>query len=222
MSIVDNFYLLAHDENGKPRVQARVAALGLAASVLAELMLTGHVTIAEQRVQPTAPPMQSHVAGQRYTPPPDPLGHTVWDQIRHEPNRHQVRTWLGVLAPTITEAVAVRLVRIGALDQVEVGRFRRTTRYVPIDRNAGVKIKAVLASRLIQADPTIGWSDAVLAGVLHATGLMADVLWQDSGGRGRRYLGEILRDIGAQTPAFIDLFADTEAAVGDAVLSHRV
>jgi hypothetical protein len=226
MSLIDNFYLLAHDEDGKPRLHARATAIGLAAAVLADLMLTGHVTITDKRVVPTAPAagstMDPRMVARQPAPPPDPLAHTIWDQICHEDNRHQVRTWLGVLTATITEAVATRMARVGVLRPVQVGRIRRTTRYVPVDPDAGMKIKVVLSARLVQHDPNIDWPDAVLGGLLNATGLIDDVLWQDKSGAGHRYLREVLRGIAARVPAFIDLFADTEAAVGDAVLSHRI
>ncbi|HET6211591.1 MAG TPA: GPP34 family phosphoprotein [Micromonosporaceae bacterium] len=228
MPLVDDFYLLAHDERGKTRLHARATAIGLAAGVLAELLLTGHIMVRDGNVLPAAPaPDWSTVDPQgvgrsrQPAPPPDPLGHTIWDQIWHEPNRHHIRTWLSGLAPTITEAVATRMVRVGTLDAVEVGRIRRTTRYVPADSDAGTKVKVVLAARLVRQDTTLDWPDAVLCGLLVATGLIADVLWQDTTGVGRRYLDHVLRGVAGQMPAFADLFADTEAAVGDAVLAHR-
>jgi hypothetical protein len=219
MSLIEDFYLLAHDNVGRPRLHARAAAIGLAAGVVAELILTGHATIQQRRLTVPQPP-GAEEGTWRYAPPHDPLLQTVWDQICREPV-HQVRTWLGVLAPTITEAVAARLTDAGLVRPVEVGRLRRTTRYQPIDPDTGTKIKVILGARLIDNDPTIDWPEAVLAGLLRATGLIDDILWRDHAGRGRRYLEAILAGVRQEMPAFTDLFADTEAAVGDAVLTHR-
>ena len=221
MPIVEDFYLLAHDERGKPRLHTRATAIGLAAGVLAELLLTGHITVADTYVTPAVASVDGAGRPRQYSPPPDPLGHTVYDQICHEPRRHPVRTWLSVLAPTITESVAVRLDRIGVLHVVEVGRIRKTTRHQPVDPDAGTKVKVVLAARLIRHDPTIDWPDAVLAGLLAATGLISEVLWQDTTGAGHYYLGHLLKQTTHQLPSLAALFADTEAAIGDAVLTHR-
>lgn len=77
MPIIEDFYLLAHDERGKTRLHARATAIGLAAGVLAELMLTGHVTFADKHVIPIVSAVDGNGRARQYAPPPDPLGHTI-------------------------------------------------------------------------------------------------------------------------------------------------
>jgi len=221
---------LAHDERGRSRLHARATGIALAAGVLAELILSGHVTIRDSRVSARPlnrvgeafPDSRAGLIGpDRYPPPADSVGHAVYEQIAHEPQAHQVRTWLGGLAPTITEAVAGRLTRLGLVTTEQTGMLRRTNRYVPIDINAGAAISVRLARRFTRQDPQLDWDDAVLGGLSRATGLINQVLHDDPTGEGRRHLTQVMHQIRVQEPPLIDLLANTEAAIGDAVLAHR-
>lgn len=230
MPLSNEFFLLVHDERGKSRLPARAIGIALAAGVLAELILTGHVHVQDRRVvaRPGVPGSWPATGGppgnavvSRYPPPEDSVAHAVFEQIIHEPQAHQVRTWLVVLAPTITDAVAGRLMRLGLVRSEPVGRLRRGVRYVPTDINAGATISVLLARRFTRQDPNLGWEEAVLGGLCRATGLIDQVLYDDTTGAGRRYLGEVMRQVADRAPALIELFANTEAAIGDAVLTHR-
>jgi hypothetical protein len=228
--LADDFYLLAHDERGKPRLQARATAIGLAAGVLSELILTGHLSIRDSWVvigpagSATVSTVEQRIAAleaSHYPPPGDSVAHAVFEQIKHEPGIHHVRTWLGVLAPAMNDAVASRLLRLGLVRTEQVGRLRRVMRYVPTDVNAGANVSVRLAYRLTHQDPNLSWDDAVLVGLIKATGLLDDVLYDDPTGAGHQYMAHVMRQVGTHVPALIELFAHTEAAVGDAVITHR-
>ncbi len=111
-----------------PRRQAAAARrrhrLGLAAALLGELILTGHLDVRQGRVTVRAS-----------AAPEDALAHTVLDHLIGEPIDHPVRTWLSFLARTAHADVALRLRRAGHVrEQMSRHRFRRTVRYVPTDK----------------------------------------------------------------------------------------
>jgi hypothetical protein len=218
MPLLDDFYLLAHDEQGRPRLHPRATGIALAGAVLAELIVDRRVSLRTGGVVVPGPPPGS--LPPPWQPPDDPVVGAVWRQVCQEPTSHPIRTWLGVLAGSITGVVADRLTAQGVLRATEVGLFRRSTRYVPVDINAGARVKAILAARLTGAAIT-GWPEAILTGLLHATGLIDEVLWHDRDGAGERHLRQVLAGVGAHCPVLPHLFGAVEAAVGDAVLAHR-
>jgi hypothetical protein len=135
-----------------------------------------------------------------------------------EPGLRDVRTWLAFLARDAEEAVGQRLWRAGLVDR-QVPRWRRSAvRYVPVDRLAGARPVTRLYLALTRDEP-LGLADATLAGLVAAVGLTRTVLF-DAGGSSvsvRR-----LRETVTALPEPVrDLIAQTEAAVGDLVLSHR-
>jgi hypothetical protein len=138
--VADDLWLLAHHElTGRPLLHPRPLGLGLAAALLAELMLTEPpaITIAAQeggvvRVSGRVP---GHVAG----------GEPLVKQIAAEPAPHPVRDWLRFLARTAAGIVAARLEQAGYLV--------RGRRLVPW-----------LAPRLAPADPDWAYTPVIRAG----------------------------------------------------------
>jgi len=228
MPLDHSFFLISHDYQGKPRLHSRATAIGLAACVLAELILSEHITIGDDKLVVVAQP-SGRVANlerlnggvPQHAPPADPVAHSIWDQIRHESQPHHIRTWFGALAPTISTAVGTQMARTNLVSAVESGLMRKVTRFVPVEVNAGAKVLALLEARLIAEDPKLSWPDAVLSGIIKAAGLLPDLLGRDHSGKGGRYLQHVLKTIDAQMPPFTHLFVDLEVAIGAAVLAHR-
>ncbi|NUR30717.1 MAG: hypothetical protein HOV83_33515, partial [Catenulispora sp.] len=83
--IADEFWLLAHDPAGRTQPSRRTAELGLAAAVLAELLVGRHITLDDGPIVPT---------GRR---PAEPVMRAAYDMIDGEPP-HPVSAWLPRLA----------------------------------------------------------------------------------------------------------------------------
>jgi hypothetical protein len=85
----------------------------LAAGLLGELVLSGHLSVSDGAlvVDPVAPV--------------DGLAHSTLDQIVAEPGVRDARTWLAFLARDAEHAVGQRLWRAGLVDR-QVSRWRRS------------------------------------------------------------------------------------------------
>lgn len=205
MLLSDDLFLIAHDDTtGRPRLHARAVELGLAGALLAELVLYGRVTVHDGRLV---------VVDRR--PPGDPLAHTVLDQLISEPQYRAVRIWLAFLAGQAVDAVGQRLERAGRVTRVN-RRWHRSTRYVPVDMSSAAWPGHRLRLFLTRGEP-LSLTDALLAGLVSATGLTSQVLW-DAPASSHQYLANLVASL---PPALRELTGQLEAAVGDAVLSHR-
>jgi hypothetical protein len=202
--LADEFYLVAHDDvTGRPRRHAGTVALGLAGALLAELMVHGRLTVHGDAVV-----VVSH------QPPADALAHTVLDQVARE--EHGLRTWLAFLARQAPDGVAARLERAGLLARQEPRRRRAATTWVPTDMSAaawpGMRLRL-----LLQREQPLELPDVVLAGLVEAVDLSADVLW-GVGSRTVQYRDFLLSTL---PDPLRQLIAQTSAAVGAAVVTHR-
>ena len=148
-------------------------------------------------------------------PPADALAHTVLDQLIGEPQHQAVRTWLSFLAQTARPtSVGERLARAGVLRRQESRRLLRTSvSYLPIDLNAVAWPATRLRALLERPDPPTV-PDALLLGLVAATGLTREVLWS-AGPRAHHRLSVLIPALPAPLK---ELVAHTEAAVGAAVL----
>jgi hypothetical protein len=210
--LAEAFFLVAHeDTSGRPRLHSRAVGLGLGSALLAELLLSGHVAWSDGRV------VAHRMAHQR--PPGDVLLHVVVDRIVAEPAQ-PLRTWLAALAADAVGQVAVHLTRGGVIRVVGPGRWRRPVRYLPIDSQVAAGPQVRLNWLLIHRQ-TMTWSVVALAGVCQATGLMPDLIWTDHRMPALAYLAEHLAHARRVLPALVELLEHTEAAVGDAVLTHH-
>jgi len=207
--LADDLFRIGHDDvTGKPRLHPHGLGVGLAAALLAELVLAGHVTVHGGLL---------YVVDGR--PPRDALAHTVLDQLVGEAQLRQPRTWLAFLARDSEELVGQRLVRAGHVRPVQTGRRRRgraRTVYEPVDMTTAAWPEARLRMYLQQHRQ---WDvpDMTLAGLVAACGLADRIVWGVRADIRRFFL-----DLGAYLPAPLrELVAHTEAAIGNAVLSHR-
>jgi hypothetical protein len=206
--LADEVFLAAHDDvTGKPRQHPRAIGLGLAGALLGELMLFGRVTTRDGLVVVVA----------SRQPPPDALAHTVLDHLTGEQQPHGLRTWLAFLSQTATERVGARLERAGHVTRTESRRLLKVeSRWVPADMSAAAMPSALLRHRLQREDP-LDLQAATFAGLVEATGLSQTVLWGVTA-RTVEYRDWCVSGLPAPLQ---ELIAETTAAVGNAVLTHR-
>ncbi|SCG76257.1 GOLPH3/VPS74 family protein [Micromonospora inositola] len=204
MLIADEFFLIAHnDSRGKAKLHPTATGLGLAAGLLGELVLFGRITVSGGLLT---------VLDRR--PPADALAHTVLDQLIGEPQHQAVRTWLSFLAQTGVSSVGERLARAGVLRRQEHRRLLRTSlSYEPADLNAAAWPATRLRTLLERPEPP-SVPDALLLGLIVATGLTREVLWS-AGPLAHHRLSVLVPALPAPLK---ELVGHTEAAVGAAVL----
>ncbi|HEY9472751.1 MAG TPA: GPP34 family phosphoprotein [Mycobacteriales bacterium] len=206
MPLADEFFLLAHNSTGKPRLSLSSLSLGLAAALLAELILERRIALAgsELRVVDDIPPA-------------DALAHTVLNQIMTEPSSHPVRSWLDYLGKDARERVGQRLERAGLVRREASRRpWGKSVRYEPTDVNRTAANWARLSTMLRRAEP-MHPLDILLSGLALVSGLDGYLL-EDGRGPAHRYMLQIVSTL---PPQLRELLNQTEAAVGDAVLSYR-
>jgi hypothetical protein len=206
--LADEFFWLAHsDRTGRPLLHDRAAGVGLAAALVAELVFSGHVVV-----------WDGHLHIRDRMAPRDVLAHSILEQVIGEARHgHSVGTWLSFLAQDAYRQVGERLWRAGQVRQLPSRRLlSRAVVYVPVDVNVAAWPTARLATRLSQQLPQDPF-DVFLTGLVVATELHGQVLLDappDS--------HEHVRRVAASNPPQVrELLHHTEAAIGNAVLSHR-
>ena len=211
--LADEFFLFAYDDlTGRRRVSRGTVDLGLAGALLAELMLPGHVTIDSGHLVVRNPwPIEDPATSV------DALGCRVLHQLVVERTVTAVRDWLHYLARDAYDRVGQRLLRAGSV-RARYPRWslRTTVIYEPADMNVAAWPLARLAGHL-QRRESLSPGDLLLAGLITATGLhgyLLDSLPPAAGPHLRALLARLA------VPRY-ELLAETEAAVGDAVLTHR-
>ncbi len=156
--LADDLYLMAHNDlTGRPYLQARAIGIGLAAALLAELVLAGKI-----RIWPEG------LAAADRRPPRDELGRAVLDLVLSESN--PPRDWLMFLGRSATADVARRLHLAGYLARGGSRRPWRGGRWIPVDSDCAFapmfRVRAALdPARATTAD------GATLAGLAAACGL---------------------------------------------------
>lgn len=187
------------------RLNQRVTGLGLAGAVLGELMLAGRITagmaVGEVRL-----------AVVDMTPTGDNPTQEALNHIIAEPS-HSFRTWLQFLGQTAQANVAARMIESGHIHRPRRSWLSKTPAYIPVDTNTAVWPTGRL-NLAMQRRNALTEQDAVLLGLLMACGGERAFLWE----RDPEYLAQTT----ASLPAHLrELIAQTEAAVGDAVISRR-
>jgi Golgi phosphoprotein 3 (GPP34) len=204
--IADDLYLMAHHEvSGKPFLLPRPLGLGLAGGLLAELMLGGGITWWHDG---------TIVPG--WAVPADPVARRVRDQIAAEGEPHQAHEWLQFLARTAAADVAARLGRSGYLT-LSGGRAPwRGRRWVPADPDWAFAPMLRVRGALDPDRPSSACG-AALAGLALACGLGFRI--EQYAAPGGRSLGELTWQL---EPGLVELIAQTQTAVANAVLAHRL
>jgi Golgi phosphoprotein 3 (GPP34) len=122
--LADEFFLTAHNEDGKALLSERVLGLGLglglAAAVLGELVLPQRLTIQSRSLR---------VVDRR--PLEEPLGAWVLAHLLRHSGHGSVRDWMSYLAKTAEDTVGRRLVHHGHVRRLERQRLLRGTHSRP-------------------------------------------------------------------------------------------
>jgi hypothetical protein len=201
----DDLYLIAHHErHGRPYVQPRALGLGLAGSLLTELMLEGHVGIWNGQLV---------VTDNRR--PDEALADRLLKQLVSEYEHHSVRDWLLYIARTAADDISRRLEVAGYL--VRSGRRWRGNRLVPVDADSAFAPMLRARAALDASGPPTD-DDAVLAGLITACGLgfrLAQYAPTEAG----RSVDQAIAQLDA---GLRDLIIQTRAAVESALLAHRM
>jgi Golgi phosphoprotein 3 (GPP34) len=161
--VADDLFLLAHDDrSGRPRLAARPLGLGLAAGLLAELMLGDQPAIRLGR--------DGALRIAREVPAAAIGRHPLLQQVDLEPALRPVPDWLAFLARTAARDVGARLVQAGYLTRVSRRLPGLPARLVPADASWAVAPVNRVAAAL---DPRRPWEPytAALAGLAYACGL---------------------------------------------------
>jgi hypothetical protein len=210
--LADQFFLIAHeDRTGRSRLHPRAVGLGLAAALLGELMVGERITAFEGDV---------YVVSRN--PPGDPLTHDLLDLLIAQPQHRELRTWLAFLAQDAAIKVGERLIRAGVLEPVTRRKLRGSeTLYLPMSsdqRNFAAWAPVRLADILVHRR-AMNMSDRVLAGLVVATGLTRQVLWDvDAHREGLNHLPTV---IGSLPDGLRQLVEHTEAMVGSVLAAGR-
>ena len=216
--LADDFFLMVHDDlSGRPRLSERILGLGLAAALLAELVVLRAIDVEKGAVRRLAErlPDPAH-------PGTSALAEEVFGDIRAERSL-PVRDWLNYLGQGAPEGVARRLEAESLVyfKPSPLKALRRPGRWLPVAvHTAGwpaidVKLK-IYNGRVDQ-------HTLMLFGLARATGLKHPSLWevedrlQDPAAWERT-----LRPLSTRNPPLMELLAHTEAAVGSAVTSGRI
>ncbi|HEU4423219.1 MAG TPA: GPP34 family phosphoprotein [Pilimelia sp.] len=210
--LADQFYLIAHeDRTGRSRLHPRATGLGLAASLVGELMLMGRVRV-----------VSGELAVVSREPPGDALAHTVLALLVAQPQHRDLRIWLAFLAQDAAAKVGQRLLRAGVVEPVIRRKLLSTeTRYMPMNskqRNTAAWASVRLANILIHGHAN-DVADRLLAGLVVATGLTRHVLWDlDTHRSGLTHLHALVESL----PAHLrELVEHTEASVGSVLAAGR-
>ncbi|AGL18277.1 GPP34 family phosphoprotein [Actinoplanes sp. N902-109] len=206
--LADDLYLAAHDTvRGRCALTPATLGLGLAAGLLAELVLDRRIDLRADRLTV----LDDRTTGDLATA-------AVLGQLLRE-HRRGVRDWLAFLATGVAaDLVARRLTRAGLLERTaRRGLFGTRLRFVPVDSvvtgRPGSRIRVSAERREL-----LGTTDLVLAGLILATGLDQHVLVALDP-IGRDHLFDQLR---RRLPVPLQqLVGHAEAAVGDAVMARR-
>lgn len=210
--LADQFFLIAHeDRTGRSRLHPRATGLGLAASLVGELMLMGRVRM-----------FAGELSVVSRDPPRDALAHNILDLLIAQPQHRELKTWLAYLAHDAAPKVGQRLLRAGVVEPVTRRKLLSTeTRYMPRNskqRNVAAWASVRLANMLVQGR-AMDLADRALAGLVVATGLTRHVLWDiDSHRPGLLHLSDIVESL----PTHLrELVEHTEAAVGSVLAAGR-
>jgi hypothetical protein len=206
--VADDLFRVLHDDRGVPVLRDDAVGMGLAAALLAELLLTGRVTVHAGRVSvlTTASPV-------------DALANKVLAEVRDEQVERSVRDWIHYLADESVDRVARRMAQAGHLEAHTHRRLRTlglstATRYVPTEMNDVAWAWARLA-RLIERRQGFDPFDTALAGLIKALELHRKVLVIP--GIDVEY--ELRGRVQLARPEMRELLSITEAVVGDRVIA---
>jgi len=209
--VADDFYLVAHEErSGRCLVPPRVVGVGLAAGLLAELVLSGHLQVISGRVFPRPVDL----------PPGGRVLRELLSAVHEARMGTGVGDWLDVLTREAVRNVRYRLTLDGTLTEVAVPRLlgRRRRAHLPTDVNAAAWPAIRLANELSRGEPMTP-GDMVLSSLVAVTGLLDVVLWLKPDHEPGFLRAAVVRE--ALPAGLGELVAHVDVAVGRSVLAGR-
>lgn len=159
--LADRLFLLAHTVDGRPA--ARAIEWGLAAGLLGELALTGHLTVDEPRGTVC---VHTGDGG-------EPTGITtdVWRLMRSEPPLC-LRDWIAFSADGIRDQIGRRLLLGGFVTHEPTRRRRGAHRYPPRLSTTGLWLHDRAAAISQGREPAREPTELLLVALAHAVGLL--------------------------------------------------
>jgi hypothetical protein len=206
--LADDLFLMCHDlRSGKPRITESLLGIGLSSALLAELMFSGCVVIADAQLLVGEDP-----------PPQDPLAVALCEQLKAQLFTRPVdlSDWIAGRRRSVVDLVADRLVREQNAVREQHRRLgRRITRYLPV-RSAEVFMRGQRLATFLRNRMELTELDVVLAGLLTLISVGSELLELDD--HGRDHLERLI----PQLPIPLrELLTSTEDAVVDALGSSR-
>lgn len=215
--LADNVWLIGHDEDtGKPHIAERAMGMTLAGCLLGELVLHNAVAVSRR----------GDIVVTRTEPPSEALAAQIFDEIATEQGRPRgdrvtaVRDWLTYLGESANRSVIGRLMGNGLVERVETRQLlglRRTVTHRVTDVNLGVRPAVHISSRLINRHP-LRVDEVAFAGFALVAGLEKRLLLEVTDQQ-KAYVRRLMETL---PESLRSLLAETESAIGDAVLSHRI
>jgi len=207
-SLADDFYLIGLDgRTNRPRLHTKAMNLGVAAALLAELVLANYIRINNGRIE---------VAYRHYAP--EAREHAdMLSRIIAEP-QHLLPVWVSYFAQTATDVVQQRLVARRFMHVESRGMLRTKQSHVPVDPMA-VEWRSLRIARVIAKRDIRTWEDLTIIGLIVATGLTEAVMW-DSQTDERDNLVSILHYLNDE-PSLHALITQVETLIAAAVLAQR-
>ena len=154
-SLADDFFLIGLDgRTNRPRLHAKAMGLGVAAALMAELVLSNYIQIHQNRIL---------VASRHYAP--EAREHAdMLSAIIAEP-QHELPVWLTFFAQTSVDIVQERLVAHRFMHVESRGVLRSKQTYVPVDPMS-VEWRSLRIARLISKRDIRTWEDLSIIGLI--------------------------------------------------------
>ncbi|HET9655043.1 MAG TPA: GPP34 family phosphoprotein [Kineosporiaceae bacterium] len=206
--LADDLFLMCHDlRSGKPRITESLLGIGLSSALLAELMFSGCIVVADAQL----------LIGE-YQPPDDQLAEALFEQARAQLFTQQVSLpdWISSRRHYVVDLVADRLVREQHVVRDQHRRLGRSvTRYLPV-RSADVFMRGQRLATFLRNRMELTELDVVLASLLTLVSVGSDLIELDDDGR------DHLERLIPQLPIPLrELLASTENAVTGSLRSPR-
>jgi hypothetical protein len=158
LALADELFLITHDfQSGKARLSDPALGIGLSTALLAELVFSGSLVVAEGRIG----------LGE-YPPPAERLTEALFEQTRKELLQKDVsvRDWLASHRRLVLDLVADRMIRATELRREQHKRLGRTsTRFYPTKPSEAF-IRVQRLSSYLRTRIEISAGDAVLAALV--------------------------------------------------------
>jgi hypothetical protein len=205
--LADDFYFTAHDHiTGKRHLSEGATGLGLAASLLGELVMFERITLDRANIRVV-----------NRVPPEDALAYTILEHLVAEPSVTTAKEWLLYLRQDAEDQVGQRLLRAGHVRRMQSRKLLRSTfQYVPVDLNTFLWPATRLEMALRRREQ-VELQDLFLAGLINVTDLHRLVIQGIP--PSTTSLNQLLPVL---PPALRELLVITDAVYGDAVLTHRL